>query len=273
MDKWVWIIRILYNKEVDKLEVISVYWENSKDTIVWEEIELYNFWDLVIEKEGSWSQNEAGFYKTKEISYKKATEIFWKKYNEMNNVLNIAGWLKIWKWGDLWGVLWFLFIVFFIWIKYISLIPTKYIFWVIILIIISIFYFIFKDRFWGRWKILLNWIFIIPLVSLISYFITNITLDNKKLISLENIDKWQKYELNFSDSSLKKTKVTWRTTYDYWGIRTYYSQIKWLKFSVKKEDDLKVIKKIIDIKKYNTFNNVNENIVEKMFNWIIYKLR
>jgi hypothetical protein len=60
-------------------------------------------------------------------------------------------------------------------------------------------------------------------------------------------------------------KQTSSTRYDYGGVRTYYSKNTWLKFSVKTEEDIEVLKKIENLD--------SENKIKKMFNWYLYKLK
>jgi hypothetical protein len=55
------------------------------------------------------------------------------------------------------------------------------------------------------------------------------------------------------------------TKYDYGGIKTYYSKNTGLQFSVKNEEDKKIMKKIQELKN-NEDNNNRENKILKMFN-------
>jgi len=72
-------------------------------------------------------------------------------------------------------------------------------------------------------------------------------------------------ELNFNDSSIMKEEKTSSTTYDYGWIKTYYSKNTGLKFAVKNDEDRKILEKI---------NNLDSNnVVKKMFNWDLYKLK
>jgi len=264
----------LYAKEVDKLKVVSVYWENSKNTIIWEEVEIYDFWDIIIEKESSLRQREVGFYKTKELSWNKAAKIFWKEYNNFSDI-----WKKVWKWFNGDSIFSILIFVFIFWIQFIALIPKEYLFWWLWIIILWSFAYFFKDKFWEKWNIILAWFVIIPLSAFLIFKpIFNSILDDKKVITLDKVDYWKKYELNFLDSSVKKEKVVSRTKYDYGWVKTYYERNDWLKFSVKDKEDLALIDKIKDITLDNQYwnnyiNSVNEEIVSKMFNWKIYKLK
>ena len=74
-------------------------------------------------------------------------------------------------------------------------------------------------------------------------------------------------------------KQTSSTRYDYGGVRTYYSKNIWLKFSVKTEEDKKIIEEINKMKKNNIeeeyliWETNNDNKIVKMFNWDLYKLK
>lgn len=259
-----------YLKETDKVSVKSVYWENSKNTIVWEKVELYDFGDFVIEKESSWSQTEAWFYKIKEISWSKVASYFWKEYNNVSDI-----WEKIKKLLS-WDIFWQLFVVFIIWINFISLIPTKYIYWWIALIIAFVSYYIFKDKLWEKWQKILFWLIWLPIFSFFIFQpIFNSILENKQKIELSKLDKAEKVELNFKDSSVMKEKQTSSTRYDYGGVRTYYSKNTGLKFSVKNDEDKKILEKINKLKKETEewYSIQDENKLVKMFNWDLYKLK
>jgi len=250
----------LYAKEIDKVKVVSVYWENAKNTVVWEQVEIFDFWDIIIEKESSWWQTEAGFYKTKELSWNQAAKLFWKEYNNFSDV-----WNKISKWFSSDNIWWLIF-AFIFGINFISLIPIEYIFWWIGIIVIWIVYYIFKDKIPEKYNkafLVLIWL---PIFSFIIFQpIFNSVLENKQKINITELNKLQKVELNFTDTSVMRGKTISSSHYDYGGTRTYYQKNTWLKFSVKTDEDKEIIEKI------KNWTVIWE--VEKMFNGIIYKLK
>jgi len=249
----------LYAKEIDKVKVVSVYWENAKNTVVWEQVEIFDFWNIIIEKESSWWQTEAGFYKTKELSWNQAAKLFWKEYNKVSNFWNKNKWLS-------WGIIWWWIFIFIFGINFISLIPIEYIFWWIGIIVIWIVYYIFKDKISEKYNkafLVLIWL---PIFSfLIFQPIFNSVLENKQKINLAELNKVEKAELNFTDTSVMHGKTISSSHYDYGGTRTYYQKNTWLKFSVKTDEDKEIIKKI------NILQEDNE--IKKMFDWDLYKLK
>jgi len=196
----------LYAKEKDRISVKSVYWENSKNTTVWEKVEIYDFWDIIIEKESSWWQTEAGFYKTKEISGKKAASYFGKEYNILHNFWTASKkvWSKIWNFSLVFLYIWFIF--FPLIIEFLSSIIFWEILWIWILWF-SVYY--FRDSFWETWKKYIYWWLAWLLTIFISSFIFSSILENKKEIALENINIWKKYEIDFLNSWLQTIKTTW----------------------------------------------------------------
>ena len=67
--------------------------------------------------------------------------------------------------------------------------------------------------------------------------------NKKELIEINEIDNWPKYEIIYWDNQKKVVKTV---KYDYWGVRTYYEQKSWIKFSVKSIEDKDIINKIIE---------------------------
>ena len=96
--------------------------------------------------------------------------------------------------------------------------------------------------------------------------ISNAFLEDRQVIELKDISEWKKYEIQFTDKSLKKTELTKTKTYDYWWIRKYYKTIEWLKFSVQTEQDKEIIEKL---KKWNFENSE----LKKIFSGKIIKLK
>ena len=256
-----------YSKEKNKIRVVSVYWENAKNTTIWEKVEIFDFWDIIIEKESSGSQKEATFYKTTKLSWNDAAKIFWKEYSNIDDL-----WKKIMKkFGTDNG--WLIIFLIIIWFNFVSFIPGKYIFFWIFSIIFFTVLFIFKDKFWKKLKIILFWLLWIPIFSfLIFQPIFNSFLENKQSIELNKIVSSEKIELKFKDSSIMKERKISSTRYDYGGIKTYYEKNKWLKFSVKTKEDKEILKKIQELKNDEYFDN-SENKIVKMFNWDLYKLK
>ena len=105
-----------------------------------------------------------------------------------------------------------------------------------------------------------------PIFCVFVVVFSNNIFEGKQLIELKDISEWRKYEIQFTDKSLKKTELTKTKTYDYWWVRKYYKTIEWLKFSVKTEQDKEIIEKL---KKWDFENSE----LKKIFSEKIIKLK
>jgi len=100
----------------------------------------------------------------------------------------------------------------------------------------------------------------------LGFFILPFIFDKKTEIALQNISDWKKFEIKFQDESMKTVTEKWTTKYDYGWVRTNYSKIEWLKFSIKSAEDKAIIQKIKE--KWL----VSEEI-EKIFSQKIYQIK
>ena len=105
-----------------------------------------------------------------------------------------------------------------------------------------------------------------PIFCFFVAIISNAFLEDRQVIELKDISEWKKYEIQFTDESLKKTELIKTKTYDYWWIRKYYKTIEWLKFSVQTEQDKEIIEKL---KKWDFENSE----LKKIFSGKIIKLK
>lgn len=105
-----------------------------------------------------------------------------------------------------------------------------------------------------------------PIFCVFVVVLSNNIFEGKQLIELKDISEWKKYEIQFTDESLKKTELIKTKTYDYWWIRKYYKTIEWLKFSVQTEQDKEIIEKL---KKWDFENSE----LKKIFSGKIIKLK
>lgn len=105
-----------------------------------------------------------------------------------------------------------------------------------------------------------------PIFCVFVVVFSNNIFEGKQLIELKDISEWKKYEIQFTDKSLKKTELTKAKTYDYGWVRKYYKTIEWLKFSVQTEQDKEIIEKL---KKWNFENSE----LKKIFSEKIIKLK
>jgi len=122
-------------------------------------------------------------------------------------------------------------------------------------------------------KFLLIWIIWPIFMFLVVIPITNAILEWKDKVDVNHLDIWQKYELEFTNADIKKQKITSTTRYDYGGVKTYFEEKKWIKFSIESEKDKEIIKKIKEMKKNNLWEKSNENTILNFFEWIFYKLK
>ncbi len=252
--------------ETNKVKAEKLYWENSKVFKVWEKVELFEFsykWqDYVLEKEKAWRQAEAWIYKTKSVSERKAANYFSKDLEKVRYTLDVEleellsytivgliifvfmmPWLsETSTWSEVFKYFLILAFFYYWYLIYFSLHSTK----------IKKFFTLFI-----AWPVLA--IFIV-------YPISNFIIDEKKEIKLKDISTWEKFETNFTDKILADEKVVNTQKYDYWGVKTTYRKNTWLKFSVKDENDKKIIEKIKNLSDEN-------NKIYKIFKEKIYKLK
>lgn len=116
-------------------------------------------------------------------------------------------------------------------------------------------------------------IFSVVAVFFIFKPIFNVALESKTQTEILEINKAKKVELHFKNSTAMPERKTSTTRYDYGGVRTYYEQNKWLQFSVKTQEDKKILEKIEELKNSWDSGNIDEEKIKKMFDWDLYKLK
>lgn len=244
----------------------SLYWENSKVFQVWESIKLYEFsyaWkQYVLEKEQSWRQSEAWIYETWSVSKTQAFKIFWKetKYDwnafSSDDLKSNLG--SVFFWFVFFFIICFQWIIWFLsgaWI----LLGAFSVFIVIWVIVYLAYPEVLKLK---LFHLFISW----PAFCFFVAIISNAFLEDRQVIELKDISEWKKYEIQFTDESLKKTELIKTKTYDYWWVRKYYKTIEWLKFSVQTEQDKEIIEKL---KKWDFENSE----LKKIFSGKIIKLK
>ena len=252
--------------EKNLVEAKSLYWENSKVFTVWEKVTLLEFsfmWkDYVLEKEKAWRQSEAWIYFTESVSESSACKIFQKKQNLPLfwkwSVDNINFWNF---WDFFWTAVFLIFIFSSIWQVWVVI--------VVFLLFYAIYRFVYVWRVFSNTFVtyLISFFFIWPIITLsFWFFILPFIFDKKTEIALQNISDWKKFEIKFQDESMKTVTEKWTTKYDYGWVRTNYSKIEWLKFSVISAEDKAIIQKIKE--KWL----VSEEI-EKIFSQKIYQIK
>jgi len=267
-----WKITLHNYKEKDKLKVKSIYWENSKSFKIWEYIEILDFWRYVYEKEVSWSQIEWGFYRWKNFSRREAANIFNKEISKRDllRVWKSITYLWFWERSFLNGMWWSTFVAIMTWLwwdefdawELISF--TSVVYLISFFIIIYIILFVIPKVFWYKaiswainnkvndnnsnftWifkNIVIFWFVIGPIFA---FFIVKpifLAFETEVPIQISEINNWNKFDIKYNVSDRKVVKTV---PYDMWGKKKYYEQKVWIKFSVKNEDDKKIIKKIVE---------------------------
>lgn len=252
--------------EKNLVEAKSLYWENSKVFTVWEKVTLleFSFWwkDYVLEKEKAWRQSEAWIYFTESVSESKAFKIFWKEkklsFFWKWSVDNINFWNF---WDFFWTAVFLIFIFSSIWQVWVVI--------VVFLLFYAIYRFVYVWRVFSNNLVIyfISFVLIWPIITLsLGFFILPFIFDKKTEIALQNISDWKKFEIKFQDESMKTVTEKWTTKYDYGWVRTNYSKIEWLKFSIKSAEDKAIIQKIKE--KWL----VSEEI-EKIFSQKIYQIK
>lgn len=271
---------LMQMKGYSEVKVQSAYWENSKSFKIWEEVILapdnVSWSGCVYEQESSGTQTEVWIYKTDKVNESLARKIFnktWPSNYSNNTQFNIDN-------------LWWIGQVFFWWIfglimfsEYISSQIILYWFWIIILwlFLYNLPKIIESSSNNAQLSIVYKLLMFIIVWPLLMYTViiplANIVIENKTEIVLENLNKWKKIELNFPAWYNKSQVTTSTTKYDYGGVRTYYKENEWFKFSIQSEEDVSLINKIIENKEGYKTVTTNEENLNKLFEGKLYKLK
>ena len=264
-----WDINIHSFKEKNILKINSIYWENSKSFSVGENIEILDFWGYVLEKEQSWTQIEAWFYKWNTVSQSEALNIFGKEEPE------IKIWLletKSFRIFSKYATMWFMSSV-FMWSEWYFISFSFLLWYIFIALFILLLMYLYNTR---DKKLNLNSydikalnfpniVLFLAIWTASTFFIFKplfLAFEDRKSIKFDEIVKWDKYEILYSNT--KKPEITKTTSYDYGGVKTYYEEKKWIKFSVLSEDDIKIINEIKTKEQTNNIKEIKE--------WKIYKV-
>ena len=267
-------------KGYSEVKVKSAYWENSKSFKIWEEIILapdnVSWSGYVYEQESSGAQTEVWIYKRDNVNESLARKIFNKTWT--TNYSNKAQF----NWDIFWWIGW----VFSLWI-FGLIIFSEYITTQIILYwfgIIILWLFIYNlpkiiqlssnnDQLSIIYKLLI-FIVIWPLFMYIVIIpLTNMAIEDKTETHVSSIKDWKKLELNFPTWYDKWQVTTSTKKYDYGGVRTYYKENEWFKFSVESQEDISLINTITENQKWYQTISVNEEKISKLFEGKLYKLK
>ena len=232
-------------KEVDKVKVKKIFWENTKSYTIWENIILYYFsynWeDYILEKEGSSTQQEVWIYKRKYVNLSKYNKVVNNHFQNLSNFSELSKNIII------------LISIFFL-INNIfnisSLIIKLFFLWILIYIIILSF----------DWKFANNLRSIIMLSGLIFFIIyTYLTFSSEqKEYKKWTTTKWL-YKIKFDNNNKFKTYI-WKRTYDYGWIQGKFKMYDWIKFAIKSDKDIETLKNIKEyIKNIKYFENLPHN--------------
>ena len=252
--------------EKNLVEAKSLYWENSKVFTVWEKVTLleFSFWwkDYVLEKEKAWRQSEAWIYFTESVSESSACKIFRKKQNlPLFWKLSVDN-INFWNfWDFFWTAVFLIFIFSSIWQVWVVI--------VVFLLFYAIYRFVYVWRVFSNNLVIyfISFVLICPIITLsLGFFILPFIFDKKTEIALQNISDWKKFEIKFQDESMKTVTEKWTTKYDYGWVRTNYSKIEWLKFSVISAEDKAIIQKIKE-------KWLVSQEIEKIFSQKIYQIK
>ncbi|MBB1564799.1 hypothetical protein HG430_002030 [Candidatus Gracilibacteria bacterium] len=252
--------------EKNLVEAKSLYGENSKVFTVGEKVTLLEFSfggkDYVLEKEKAGRQSEAGIYFTESVSESSACKIFQKKQNlplfGKGSVDNI-------NFGNFWDFFWTAVFLIFIF----SSIWQVWVVIVVFLLFYAIYRFVYVGRVFSNTFVtyLISFFFIGPIITLsFGFFILPFIFDKKTEIALQNISDGKKFEIKFQDESMKTVTEKGTTKYDYGGVRTNYSKIEGLKFSVISAEDKAIIQKIKE-------KGLVSEEIEKIFSQKIYQIK
>ncbi|RKW20244.1 hypothetical protein D8B46_09920, partial [Candidatus Gracilibacteria bacterium] len=252
--------------EKNLVEAKSLYGENSKVFTVGEKVTLLEFSfggkDYVLEKEKAGRQSEAGIYFTESVSESKAFKIFGKEkklsFFGKGSVDNI-------NFGNFWDFFWTAVFLIFIF----SSIWQVWVVIVVFLLFYAIYRFVYVGRVFSNNLVIyfISFVLIGPIITLsLGFFILPFIFDKKTEIALQNISDGKKFEIKFQDESMKTVTEKGTTKYDYGGVRTNYSKIEGLKFSIKSAEDKAIIQKIKE-------KGLVSEEIEKIFSQKIYQIK
>lgn len=224
--------------DINDVYVSSLYGENSKVFQIWEKVKLYNFSyssnNYVLEKEKVGRQSEAGIYQTWEVSRREAFKIFQKEYKIDTTWVWSFSWWSVWVYG-------FFATILIPWMDWLSsFLSSPWVIFAFLLIISICLYYLNpalkRSKFF---HIFLTW----PTLGFLAFLIWNFILENNKIIILNEISDWKKYEvilpLDLQTTDLEKT-----VKYDYWWVESIFKTNEWLKFSVWTDKDREIIEKL-----------------------------
>ena len=241
-------------KEIDKVKVKKIYWENTKSYTVWEEVLLYYFgydWkDYVLEKESSASQSEVWIYERKHVNLSWNNKIYdninmkglFDNFNSNKIILiTIASIFLIYIIPGIWYIIIWLLFLLPIWtiFHFSKFIPKN------VTTVTSLFRFFIM--------LFMIPIFIFPFIYVgLEFFM------QAKEYSNNNQEKWI-YKITFNKQN--KLKIyDWKITYDYGWTKDRFKEFDWIKFSIKIEKDKKILENLKkNIDKINNFQNIPKN--------------
>lgn len=105
--------------------------------------------------------------------------------------------------------------------------------------------------------------FVLPMIWSISHTISEKLFQTNKITELQDITSGDKFRIPFSAELKWPEMITSTTRYDHGGVRYEYSQLEWLKFSVKTDADREILQKI--------YNWRSPSEVQKIFSLPIYR--
>lgn len=265
----------IHMKEFSKVKVKSAYGENAKSFKIGEEIMLapqkVNWKPYVYEQESSWNQTEVWIYLTDKVTENVARRYFNKATKKIIKEPQNFDYLS-WMWQL---IFWWIFWVFFFQ-HIIGLKAILYILWIIILWLFVYNISKWQSSSWSNWwmKVLLIGLFGPIFMLTIVQPLTNFIIEKKEQVHIEYLGMSKKSELNFPSGFDKNQKIISTTKYDYGGVKTYYQENSGIKFSVQSDEDVALIKKVIE-NTNNQFGNLSENEekINELFKWNLYKLK
>ncbi|MBS8121824.1 hypothetical protein [Candidatus Vampirococcus lugosii] len=229
--------------EINQVKVEKIYGENTKSYTIGEEVILYYFSysgkDYILEKESSGTQKEVGIYERKKVYLNKYNEVSYS-YEPLNNLLNLK---------DIKNNLIIISSIVVICLSLFLIRISPIISFLILIVTYCVLYIKFKIK-----NIKLYFVLNLILSALFAYLSLSFFIGPKEY-SFKNQDNGN-YKISFDKNNILKLPDG-EKKYDYGGTKNKFKDISGIKFSIKTEEDKKILN---EFEKYkNNINYFNNN--------------
>lgn len=122
-------------------------------------------------------------------------------------------------------------------------------------------------------QFILTFFIIWPLLLFLLIPLFNVIIESKNYTDLSQLWYWRKYEIDYGNLNKYEPEVLDTKKYDYGWVKTYYSQIVGIRFSVENQDDQDIILHTNSLKKSLWELWEYDQKLKEFFEWTIYKMK